>query len=117
MSDKETKKQLINAYKERSRTQTGGVYLVRNRKNGKVFVDLSADMTAAVNRFNFAREMSSCVNVKLTRDWAQYGAEAFEFEIAETLEKSDKQSPAEFRDDLEVLKKMWIEKFEPKALY
>jgi hypothetical protein len=117
MSDKETKKQLINAYKERSRTQTGGVYLVRNRENGKVFVDLSADMAAAVNRFNFARQMNSCINVKLNNDWAQFGADAFDFEVAETIEKNEQQSPAEFRDDLELLKKMWIEKFDPEVLY
>jgi hypothetical protein len=117
MADRETKKQLIDAYKERSRTQTGGIYLIKNKMNGKVFVDLSADMTAAVNRFNFAKQMNSCVNIKLNKDWAQYGGEVFELEIAETLEKNELQSPAEFREDLEILKKMWIEKFDPGILY
>jgi hypothetical protein len=117
MTDKETKKRLINAYKERAQTQTGGVYLIRNNANGRVLVDVAADMAAAVNRFNFTKQMNTCVNAKLTKDWAHYGSGVFELEVAETMDKSEKQSPAEFLEDLQVLKKMWQEKFEPAVLY
>lgn len=117
MTDKETKKKLISAYKERAQTQTGGVYLIHNRANGKVLVDIAADMAAAVNRFNFTQQMNTCVNAKLTKDWAHYGGAVFELEVAETMDKSEKQTPAEFMEDLQVLKKMWLEKFEPAVLY
>ena len=120
MADRETKKKLIEAYKEQSKTQRGGVYIIRNRENGRVFIDLAADMSAAANRYEFARKMASCPyggNARLSRDWAQYGSEAYEFEIAETMEKNSEQTPAEFREDLDLLKKMWVEKFDPTTLY
>ena len=117
VADKESRKQLIDAYKERSRTQTGGVYAVRNTQNGRIFLDASADITASENRFKFAQSTGSCVNVKLNRDWAEFGSGAFTFEILETIDKNEDQTPAEFREDIDLLKKMWIEKYAPETLY
>jgi hypothetical protein len=117
MTDKETRKQLIVAYKERSKKQAGGIYIIRNTQNGRLLIEASPDIAAAENRFGFARQMNSCVNFKLTRDWAQFGPAAFAFEVAETLEKNEDQTPEEFRDDLDLLKKMWAEKFDPSVLY
>jgi hypothetical protein len=120
VNDKESRKKLTDAYKERSRTQTGGVYIIRNRENGRVFIDLTADMSASVNRYDFAKQMNSCPysgNVRLSKDWSTYGAAAFAFEIAETMEKNPNQTPAEFREDLDLLKKLWIEKYDPAVLY
>jgi hypothetical protein len=117
MSDKETKKLLISAYKERSKTDTGGVYMIRNIKNGKILLETASDIEAASNRFSFAQKTGSCINYKLNRDWAADGGGIFTFEVAETINKNADQTPAEFREDLQVLKKMWVEKYEPSQLY
>ncbi|SHH47795.1 hypothetical protein SAMN02745823_00013 [Sporobacter termitidis DSM 10068] len=117
MADKETKKQLISAYKERARTQAGGVYLIRNKENGRIFLDDAPDISAAENRFCFAQQTGSCVNIRLGKDWARYGGGAFEFEALETIDKNEDQTAAEFRDDLDVLKNMWLEKYDPAVLY
>lgn len=117
MTDKETKKQLVNAYKEQTRKQAGGIYMIKNTKNGKVFIDSSLDISAAANRFAFSQETGSCTNIKLGKDWAQYGSGAFTFEIVETIEKNEEQTTAEFREDLQVLKAMRMEKFEADILY
>jgi len=117
MVDPEIRKQIIDAYKKRSRTDTGGVYLIQNTQNGKILVEIASDIEAAKNRFSFSQKTGSCVNLKLNRDWALFGPDAFVFEVAETLDKSETQSPMEFRQDLNVLKKMWMEKYEPGSLY
>lgn len=80
-------------------------------------MDASPDIEAALNRFSFAQQTGSCVNVKLNDDWSVCGSAAFEFEIAETIAKNEAQSPTEFREDLQLLKSMWIEKFNPSVLY
>ena len=117
MTGRETKKQLISAYKERSRKQAGGIYAIRNTINGKIYLDASPDIAAAENRFSFALQTGSCVVVKLTHDWKAYGVGAFTFEVLETLEKNEDQTLAEFREDLDLLKKLWAEKYDPALLY
>jgi hypothetical protein len=117
MVDPETRKQLIAAYKERSRKNTGGVYIIRNTQNGKLLLEIASDIAAAENRFSFAQKTGSCINMKLAKDWAIYGGGAFTFEIAETINRNEDQTPMEFREDLNVLKKMWAEKSDPAALY
>jgi hypothetical protein len=117
MENKETRKELINAYKERSRTSTGGVYIIRNTQNGKLLLETASDIEAASNRFGFAQTTGSCINYKLQKDWSAYGSKVFVFEVAETLKKNDDQTPAQFREDLDFLKKLWTEKFDPATLY
>lgn len=117
MADKEKKKKLITAYKERSRTQTGGVYIISNNHNGKLFIDASADIEAAKNRFNFAQQTGACIHIKLSKDWALYGSNAFTFETAETIDKNEDQEHAAFIEDLTLLKTMWIEKYDTSELY
>ncbi len=117
MIDNEARKQLINDYKKRSRTETGGVYLIRNTHNGKILVEIASDIEAAENRFGFSQKTGSCINMKLNKDWAVYGPGAFSFEVAETIDKNENQTPMEFRQDLNVLKKMWMEKFKEETLY
>lgn len=95
----------------------GGIYTIRNTKNGKVFLDATPDITAAENRFRFAQQTGSCINIKLNKDWSEYGGDAFAFEVAEKLEKNDLQTPTEFRQDIQLLKKLWIEKYDPSVLY
>jgi hypothetical protein len=117
MLDQEARKRLIDDYKKRSRTDTGGVYLIRNTKNGKILVEIASDIEAAENRFGFSQKTGSCINMKLNKDWAVYGPDVFKFEIAETIDKNENQTPMEFREDLNVLKQMWMEKLDAEILY
>lgn len=117
LADKETKKKLIDAYKEQCRTQTGGVYVIRNTANGKILLEASPDIAAAENRFRFALQTGSCVNIKLCKDWAAFGSGVFELETLETIGKNEDQTVDQFREDLELLKAMWLEKFDPATLY
>lgn len=91
--------------------------MIGNDHNEKIFLDCSVNMEAIKNRFDFACQMGSCVNVKMQKDWALFGSSAFYFEVLETIEKNDTQTDAEFKDDVLLLKSMWLEKFDKHLLY
>lgn len=102
----DSKKEQLRQYKER--TKVGGVYVIRNTQNHKQFVEAAVDLQSSQNRFAFARQTGSCVDMKLQKDWNK--GEAFEFEVLEELTKSEGQTDAQFKEDLKLLKEIWREK-------
>ena len=115
MAETIQKKELQAQYKERE--IVGGVYLIRNTKNNKILLDAVVDLQGMKNRFAFARKTGSCLMMKLQADWSAYGADSFTFEVQEELMKGDNQSNEEFKADLELLKKMWLEKLSEEDMY
>ena len=104
------KKELINQYK--NRTQTGGVFAIKNMRLGKWYIDAAADLKAAKNRFTFG-----AIHLKLEQDYAAQNGEGFVFEVLEELPKGEGQTDKEFKDDLTVLKSLWLEKLTGQDLY
>jgi group I intron endonuclease len=104
------KKALIREYKETQRPM--GVYQVRNTVNGKLLIGTSVDLPSILNRERAQLRLGGHRNRALQQDWNEHGAEAFEFEILDTLPPSDKPGykPA---DDLKELEALWLEKLEP----
>ena len=105
------KKELIHQY--RTRTQTGGIYAIKNIKLNKWFVDSAQDLAAIKNRFEF---MGTSF-MKIARDYTAQNGEGFVFEALEELEKGEAQTPKEFGDDLALLKSIWLEKLAGQELY
>ena len=106
------KKELINQYK--NRRQTGGVFAVRNTVLDKWYIDATVDLKAAENRFT---AFGSSTYGKIARDHqAQKGA-GFVFEVLEELTIGANQTDGEFKDDLALLKSLWLEKMAGHALY
>ncbi len=115
--NKEMKKKLINDYKEQARTQTGGIFVIKNTENGKIYLGATADVAAIKNRFESGKQFDSCFHPKMNADWVLFGSDAFELQIVEVIKKNETQKPIEFKEDLELLKKMWMEKYDPELLY
>jgi hypothetical protein len=113
--DRDERKKLADAYKERA--SIGGVYVIRNVSNGKIYLDCTADIAAMQNRFEFLRQTNSCVLFKLRKDWDACGPDAFTFEVLETLEKGENQTNEAFMDDLLTLREIRLEQMDPTALY
>ena len=104
------RKALIREYKETRRPM--GVYRVRNTVNGKSFIGTSKDLPAMLNRQQSQLRMGGHPNRALQKDWAEYGAEAFEFEVLDTLtipERADYDPTA----DLRALEELWLDKLSP----
>jgi hypothetical protein len=59
----------------------------------------------------------SCLDYRLKKDLAEFGGEAFIFEILEALEKKTEQTQDEFIDDLKMLEQLWSEKLDPATRY
>lgn len=89
-----------------------GVFQITNLKNSKVFVVSSLNLDGMLNRQRFQLELKGHPNKNLQKDWNETGAENFVFEVLEEL--PPRESPAyDYKEDLEVLEDLWIEKLEP----
>lgn len=110
-----SKKELQAQYKERE--VIGGVYAIKNTENGKILIDSAVNLQGIKNRFEFSQKTGSCVDMKLQKDWAEYGSAAFSFEVLEELKKGETQNDKEFKADVNMLKEMWLEKMTGENLY
>lgn len=115
MKDKKSKRALRAQYEER--TVTGGVFVIRNTQSGQILLESTTDLKGSRNRFDFARKTGAGVNLKLQRDWTHLGGDQFEFEVLETLDKSETQTGEAFAEDLDVLKEFWKEKLKDAYFY
>ena len=104
------KKALLREYKETPRPM--GVYQIRNTVNGKLLVGTSVNLPAILNRHRAALRMGSHQNRELQKDWAEFGPEAFEFEVLDTLTPPERPDykPS---DDLRALEELWLDKLSP----
>jgi hypothetical protein len=106
----EDRKARINEYKERK--IIGGVFRVVNTVNGKYLLDYATDLQAKQNSFNFMVTTNTSFDYKMDKDWKEFGAAAFKFEVLDSLEKKKDQSQEMFIEDLKTLKQMWMERRE-----
>ena len=104
------RKALIREYKETPRPI--GIYCIRNTVNGKVLVGTSRDLPAILNRQRAAIRMGSHTNRALQKDLDEYGAEAFEVEVLDTLAVPS-QADYDPAADLRTLEQMWLDKLSP----
>lgn len=105
----EEKREARAAYK--GRVVVGGVYAITNTVTGRRLVEATQSLAASRNRFEFAQTTGlAALPLSLQKDWQQYGAESFVFEVLEELERGETQTPQEFANDLKVLKELWLEK-------
>jgi hypothetical protein len=104
------KKSLIRGYKETRRPM--GVYCIRNTVNGKLLVGKSSDLPAILNRQRAQLRSGSHPNPTLHKDLVEYGTEAFEVEVVDTLEVPE-QADYDPAADLRILEQMWLDKLSP----
>lgn len=113
--DKQNKKELTAAYKERK--ITGGVYAIVNSETEKMLILPAHDLQGSKNRFEFSQKTNGCMNLKLQNDWQKFGSAAFRFEVLEELTKKESQTAEEFDEDIRTLHELWMEKLSDKNLY
>jgi hypothetical protein len=104
------RKSIIRAYKETRRPM--GVYRVHNIRDDRSLVGRSVDLTSILNRERTALRFGSHSNAALQRDWNALGADAFVFEVLDTIKAPDDKPDYDPTDDLKVLEAMWIERLQ-----
>ena len=89
-----------------------GVFQIRNKTNGKVFIDSSNNVPGKINRHRFALNAGQHASKSLQADWNELGESAFEFETIEPLEPRDDLG-YDYRSDLKTLEELWLDKVRP----
>ena len=104
------RRDLTRQYKETPRQM--GIYRIQNTANGKCFVGAARDLPGRINSHRFQLRMKVHRNELLQQEWEDYGADAFVFEVLDTLTPNDlpDYDPTE---DLQVLEDLWLQKLRP----
>ena len=83
----EDRKAAVNAY--RKRAVESGIYAVRCRASGEVWVGSASDLSKIQNRLWFSLRQGTNTHRSLQSTWTAHGAEAFGFEIVERLDAEE----------------------------
>jgi len=94
----EAKRQAIADYKKRKLSM--GVYAVRCRASGEVWVGQTRNLDTLQNRFWFALQLGSHHNRSLQTAFTQHGREAFSFERLQQLPEEMTAYPESILADL-----------------
>ena len=110
MSQKSQRTEIKRTYKQN--TPDMGVFQIRNKANGKVYVAASRNLDGERNSRLFQLKMGKIVfSRELQKDLEQYGAENFEFSVLAVLDKPDEK--VDVKQALDALELQWQEKLQP----
>lgn len=109
--DKESRSKIRSDYKQTIRPM--GVFSLKNMQNNKVFIGRSMSLHQAYNRLRFSLELNGFMNKELQKEWNEYGAESFKFEILDELKPVDADPNKNYIDDVKELEHLWLEKLQP----
>jgi hypothetical protein len=84
-SNKELKQQYLQ------RKPIIGVFQIRNKVNGKIFLGSGLNLDALRNRNRMELNLGSHRNELLQKDWKEYGENSFVFEILREIEQKDNE--------------------------
>ena len=89
-----------------------GVFQLRNKVNGKIFVGSSVNLDAIWNRISSELKLGGHRNKQLQNDWMMFGEENFTFEILSELQEEEgtTRDPAK---EVKKLEEMFIEELQP----
>ncbi|GAA3406467.1 DUF2087 domain-containing protein [Paenibacillus hodogayensis] len=95
--------------------QQAGVFMLVNRRNGKMFVESSSNMRGTMNRIRFGLQTGVYDNRVLQSDWTEHGEEAFAFEVLDVWQPETDTPPTlkEKREQLKRLERRRLEELQP----
>ncbi len=89
-----------------------GVFQLRNKVNGKIFIGSSTNLDAIWNRIKVELKFGGHRNIKLQQDWTTFGEENFVLEIISEL-KQEEDSKTDYGKEVKKLEAMFIEELQP----
>ena len=104
----ERKKELQEQYKQMKPDM--GILAVMNRNSKRCWLEATPNLKGKQNSVAFQLKNGSHVNRQLQKDWKELGEEAFRFVVLEQLEYDEDESKTDYREDLELLKMIWIDR-------
>jgi group I intron endonuclease len=105
-----SKKDIKRDYKDR--VKPAGVFQVKNTVNGKLLLGSSLNLEGPLNSHKFMLTLGTHRNKVLQREWNEYGADKFVFEILEVVRVKDDPN-FNLSDELTLLEQIWLEELQP----
>ncbi len=105
-----TREELKREYKERPKP--AGIFQIRNKANGKILLGSSLNLEGPLNSHKFMLTIGRHRNETLQKEWNEYGAGQFAFEILEVVKVKDDPN-FNLSDELTLLEQIWLEKTQP----
>ncbi|NMM78588.1 GIY-YIG nuclease family protein [Acidovorax sp. SRB_24] len=99
---------LVRQYKEAR--PPAGVFILRNQVNGRVYVDGSLHLEGLMNRHRFELNLRSHRNKPLQKDWIEFGAAQFSFEVIDRIKERD-DPLFDYAAELQHLLALWREEY------
>jgi len=87
-----------------------GVYQIKNRRNGKVYLATSSNLKNQWMRQKMQLDEGKHMNRKLQQDWTSGSEDEFEFSV---LEEHEVEPEMNVKWELSQLEKAWLEKLQP----
>jgi group I intron endonuclease len=106
MNRKELKKQYQQTL------QPMGVYQIRNRRNGKIYIGCSKNLPGKLNSHKFQLKNGLHPNKQMQKEFNEIGEEGFSFDILDHLNPREDLN-RDYTEELKALEEMWIEKLTP----
>ena len=97
-------------YKERKKE--AGIFQVKNTANGKILLGSSLNLEGPLNSHRFMLSIGKHRNETLQKEWIEYGADKFIFEILEVVKVRD-DLHFDPKVELTLLEQIWLEKLQP----
>jgi hypothetical protein len=106
-----SRKDIQREYKEKAKA--AGVFQVKNVVNDKVLLGSSLNLDGPLNGHRFMLEISGHTNKALQKEWNDFGADKFVFEILEVVKVKNDDPNFNLDDELTLLEQIWLEKLQP----
>ena len=104
------KKELINQYKQT--IQPMGIYQIKNKKNGKIYVGSAKNLQGKLNSNKFQLKNGLHFIKEMQNDYNEIGEELFSFDILDYL-KPKEDLNYDYTKELKILEEMWLAKLQP----
>ena len=104
------KEELIKNYKQT--IQPMGVYQIRNRKNGKLYIGSTKNLLGKINSHKFQLKNGLHPHREMQKEFNEIGEEGFSFDVLDRLEPREDVN-YDYTEELKTLEAMWIEKLQP----
>lgn len=110
----DNRKEIKMAYKQQKPSPMG-IYQVKNKINGRIFVGSSRNLSGTSNSYLTKLEFDSHHNKILHEDLLSHGLDAFSFEILETFDPEEilKDNLREALKELKKLEDKWLNTLQP----
>lgn len=108
------RREIKMAYKQQEPSPMG-VYQVKNKINGRIFIGSSRNLSGTANSYFGKLQFDSHHNKNLQEDLRLHGSDAFSFEILETLDTEDlpKENVRLILKELKKLEDKWLNTLQP----